>query len=110
MASRIILKSALHSPHPDKGMAFYSLHIVPKIKAMKQDKSKIKEPYSPENTPSPPQIIEPNQRKERNEGSRPVEDRQKNQTTGENKSAQKKEEKPKPLSESETGIDDETTI
>jgi hypothetical protein len=77
---------------------------------MKQDKNKIKEPYPPENTPSPPQIIDPNQRKERNEDDMPIENRQKNNAGGENKSTQKGKEKPKLLGESETEIDDETTI
>jgi hypothetical protein len=92
-----------------RGMAFFSFDVVPNIKAMKQDKSKIKEPYTPENTPPPPQIIDPNQRKEQNEEDRPIENRQKNEKARENKSPQKKE-KPKLLGESETEIDDETTI
>jgi hypothetical protein len=32
---------------------------------MKNDKKKIREPYEPEDTPKPPQIIEPNSGRER---------------------------------------------
>jgi hypothetical protein len=60
---------------------------------MKQDKSRIKEPYSPENTPSPPQIIDPSRQNGRNEEDRTIEDRLRSEKTRENKSPQKKEEK-----------------
>jgi hypothetical protein len=32
---------------------------------MKKDKKKIKEPFEPEDTPKPPQIIEPNSQRQR---------------------------------------------
>lgn len=38
---------------------------------MKKDRKKIREPFKPENTPSPPQIIEP----EGSEKRKPVEDK-----------------------------------
>ena len=42
---------------------------------MKKDKNKIKEPYNPQHTPPPPQIIDPSQRQERGEDDKPVENR-----------------------------------
>jgi hypothetical protein len=93
------------------GHGFFCYHgCTKKINIMAQDKNKIKEPYSPENTPSPPQIIDPSLQNERNEDDKSIENRQKNTTSGENKSTQKKQDKPKLLGESETEIDDETTI
>jgi hypothetical protein len=77
---------------------------------MKQDKNKIKEPYSPEHTPNPPQIIDPSLPKERNERDEPVENRGKDKQQGTDSQKPKKEKKPKLLGESETEIDDETTI
>jgi hypothetical protein len=79
---------------------------------MKQDKNKIKEPYDPEHTPKPPQIIEPNTHEERNDRDEPVEDRKNDglQPGSGQEQKKKKEEKPKLLGESETEIDDETTI
>jgi hypothetical protein len=44
---------------------------------MEDDKKRIKEPFAPEDTPAPPQIIDPSSRKERGENDRPVENRQK---------------------------------
>lgn len=43
---------------------------------MKDDRKDIKEPYSPENTPNPPQIIDPSQKHEQNENDAPVENSQ----------------------------------
>jgi hypothetical protein len=42
---------------------------------MKDDKNKIKEPYPAENTPNPPQIIDPSVRKERDQNDQPVENK-----------------------------------
>ena len=40
---------------------------------MKQQKTKIEEPYSPEKTPNPPQIIDPSIPNEQNKNDTPVE-------------------------------------
>jgi hypothetical protein len=71
----------------------------------KNDKNKIREPFPPEETPNPPQIIDPNIRNERNEPNGPVD---------------KKKQKPAPDNEQQqdsgkrlgdpTEITDETTI
>jgi hypothetical protein len=53
---------------------------------MKQDKNKIREPYSPGHTSNPPQIIDPGKPGERNEQEEPVENQQ-----SENNRQQKKE-------------------
>lgn len=90
-----------------RGMGFVPLYQT--TMAMKEDKKKIKEPYHPEHTPPPPQIIDPSMRKERNEPDEPVEGR-KNEKRQPDSGQKKKEEKPKLLGESETEIDDETTI
>jgi len=39
---------------------------------MEPDKSKIKEPFPPEQTPNPPQIIDPSSHKERKGNNQPV--------------------------------------
>jgi len=73
----------------------------------KDKNDKIREPYPPEQTPNPPQIIDPNVRNERNEPNAPVEERKgSGNPQGEDES------------EKDTGkrlgdpmeIDDETTI
>jgi hypothetical protein len=61
---------------------------------MKQDKNKIKEPYPPEKTPNPPQIIDPSKRNEQNENDQPVENKG-DQSKSKSKEHQKQE-KPKP--------------
>jgi hypothetical protein len=76
---------------------------------MKNDKQKIREPYPPENTPNPPQNIDPNLPGERENQNKPVE----NKRPGNDQKEQNKKSvnaKPKLLGESETEITDETTI
>lgn len=75
------------------------------IRIMKNDKKKIKEPYEPDDTPKPPQIIEPNSGRER---ENPVKDDER----PENKSADKGPSgtKRQHLLADEAEIDDETTI
>jgi hypothetical protein len=65
------------------------------------NKNKIKEPFPAENTPAPPQIIDPNLRNERNEQPAPVEG---NKKPG-NEPADSGKRLGDPLE-----IDDETTI
>ena len=79
-----------------------------------ENEKEIKEPYRPENTPNPPQIIDPNRR--------PDESTEKEQVKAEKKSSPdqqpdrkntkpgESEKKEKLLGESETEITDETTI
>ena len=79
---------------------------------MKDERKNIKEPYQPDNTPNPPQIIDPSKRNENNEREAPVENKQRdaNQQSQEQKAQPKtKEEKPKRLGESQPDINDETT-
>ena len=72
---------------------------------MKKEKRKIKEPFAPEQTPSPPQIIEPNSRQQRE-----------NPVGEEEKPDQRKEEKGQQqptrhhLLSDDADIDDETTL
>jgi hypothetical protein len=70
-------------------------------------KKKIEEPFDPERTPEPPQLKDPSMRRNEGQGdsSGPAGDKRSN----ENKT-KPKDEKPKLLGESETEIDDETTI
>jgi hypothetical protein len=73
---------------------------------MKRDKNKIQEPYPPEHTPSPPQTVDPR-------GTPGKAEQQPAGKANEQKpepDKNKKQEKPKLLGESETEIDDETTI
>jgi hypothetical protein len=78
---------------------------------MKDERKNIKEPYSPENTPNPPQIIDPSRKKEHNEDEVSVENKQ------ETRSSMVKKEEPKIEKKSsekaggfETDIQDDTTI
>jgi hypothetical protein len=70
-----------------------------------KDRDKIKEPYTPENTPNPPQVMDPNLRNERGETA----------GTNDKKRAapaereEKKESSGKKLGD-QTEITDETTI
>jgi hypothetical protein len=80
---------------------------------MKNEKD-IKEPFPAENTPNPPQIIDPNKRNDEPGEKEPV-TAEKKSTPGEQ--PERKNEKPgdakkeeKLLGESETEITDETTI
>ena len=76
---------------------------------MKNQKDKVKEPFSPEATPNPPQIIDPSRENERGEGKQPIKTDPKNQQE-EKKDRSQESPKKKLLGESETEIDDETTI
>jgi hypothetical protein len=71
---------------------------------MKDKKKKIEEPYSPEDTPRPPQIIEPNAREERENPDR--------EKTDGKAAAEKEKSKPakSPALGDEPDIHDETTI
>ena len=72
---------------------------------MKKDRKKIQEPFEPTDTPTPPQIIDPNTGRQR---EHPVEDAEKSRTTPANKK-EGKQEKGHLLSD-ETEINNETTI
>ena len=76
---------------------------------MKDDRKNIKEPYQPEHTPNPPQIIDPSKGNEDGKKEAPVENKQRNDKN-ESQSQNPKLEKPKRLGESEPDIHDETTI
>lgn len=70
---------------------------------MEKNKNKIREPYHPEDTPKPPQIIDPDEGR----GKKPVKDKPSNQQhTG----TDGKDKKRDPLLGDPTEIDDETTI
>lgn len=72
---------------------------------MNKENEKIKEPYKPEDTPKPPQIIEPDSgRKKEN----PVQDKS-NSERSPGKAGQKEDEKQHLLSD-DTDINDETTV
>lgn len=80
---------------------------------MEDERKKIKEPFTPENTPTPPQIIDPNQRNDEPAEKAPmkVSKRPASETSerGNQKPGEPKKEE-KLLGESETEITDETTI
>lgn len=69
---------------------------------MKNDREKIKEPFTPERTPTPPQVEDPNLRNERNEKGTPEEI---HATSNKKQHAEGK----KKLGD-DTEINDETTI
>jgi hypothetical protein len=78
---------------------------------MENDKHKnsIREPFPPENTPVPPQNMDPNLEQDRKNKNKASE----NQPSGKDEQKSKTpagNEKPKLLGESETEITDETTI
>ena len=76
-----------------------------KALTMKKQNKNIREPYEPEHTPKPPQIIEPNSRRQR---EHPVEDEKSvGETSG--KPDTKPAEKHHLLSD-DADIDDETTV
>jgi hypothetical protein len=81
---------------------------------MENEKNKIKEPFTPDNTPNPPQIIDPNKRNDEPSGKAPMKvekspsAQEKSDRKNQKPSSPKKEEKL--LGESETEITDETTI
>jgi hypothetical protein len=71
---------------------------------MENKDKKVKEPYSPEETPRPPQIIDPNARKDR---ENPIEEKTKKKTPAESRKSGTKK---KPELGDEPEIHDETTI
>jgi hypothetical protein len=76
----------------------------PKRNVMKDDRRKIKEPFEPKDTPKPPQIIEPNSGRKR---ENPVQDQKRNKTEPGNAAAEKEEQH---LLGDDADISDETTI
>ncbi len=86
---------------------------------MENDKNKNQEPFRPEETPNPPQIVDPNRPHEQGERKEPVKSEGRQNTRGgtgqpakefEQPEKAQKEEGKKLLGESETEITDETTI
>ena len=79
-----------------------------------EKEKEIKEPYKPENTPTPPQIIDPNRRPEEPSDKEPVKAEKKSTPDQErdrkNAKPGESENKEKLLGETETEITDETTI
>jgi hypothetical protein len=80
---------------------------------MKDERKNIKEPYHPDNTPNPPQIIDPSKGKERNEPEAPVENKQRGKAESQSKTQQPQakndQQKPKQVGDA-PDIQDETTI
>jgi hypothetical protein len=78
-----------------------------------KDEKEIKEPFKPENTPNPPQIIDPNKRNDEPGEKEPVKAQKKStpdeQSTRKNMKPGDSEKKEKLLGD-ETEITDETTI
>lgn len=74
-----------------------------------KDRNKIREPYTPEGTPNPPQIIDPSYKEEQRDKSTSASNKQQPGDKREPTAGDKKEKK-KILGESETEINDETTI
>ena len=72
---------------------------------MKKDRDKIKEPYKPEDTPQPPQQIDPDTGRQR---ENPVEEKGRASREPENKKKEKSENSH--LLNEDSQIDDETTI
>jgi hypothetical protein len=83
-------------------------------KTIMEREKEIKEPYTPENTPNPPQIIDPNKQNDEPGEKAPLKAEKK--STPDHKSDLKNTkpgdapDKEKLLGESETEITDETTI
>jgi hypothetical protein len=69
------------------------------------DKDKVREPFPPEHTPNPPQIIDPNLKNERGERSTPANSNEETEKPGK----QQVKDTGKRLGDP-TEIDDETTI
>ena len=76
-----------------------------KAATMKKEREKIKEPYKPEDTPQPPQRIDPDTGRQR---ENPVEGKGTPSRGAENNTA--KESERSHLLDEDTDIDDETTI
>ena len=72
---------------------------------MKKNDKNIREPYEPKDTPNPPQIIEPNSGRAR---ENPVESKQRPQESP-SQGSDKPSEKPHLLSE-DADVEDETTV
>lgn len=81
---------------------------------MEDDRKKIREPFPPEQTPSPPQIIDPSNRKERNEDDMPIENPKQPNASGRSEKPgdddKRKSKDHQKLLGDETEIEDETTI
>lgn len=79
-----------------------------------ENEKEIKEPFKPENTPNPPQIIDPNKRNDEPGENEPVKAEKKSkpeqQPDRKNAKPGDVEKNEKLLGESETEITDETTI
>lgn len=73
---------------------------------MKNKDEKAKEPYEPEDTPTPPQVIEPNSKRSR---ENPVEEENRPDNRQNVQKDANKQERPHLLAD-EADIDDETTI
>ena len=71
---------------------------------MEKDREKIQEPFDPQDTPRPPQIIEPDSGRQR---ENPVKDEKREQHTSAKKSAQNEKQH---LLADESDISDETTV
>ena len=74
---------------------------------MKDERKNIREPFQPENTPNPPQIIDPSKRNEEGKREAPIENKQSDK--GNSQSENPKLEKPKKQGENEPDIQGETT-
>lgn len=61
---------------------------------MEQDKKKIREPYTPEGTPQPPQIIDPSGKNEKNEKDPPVKTKTEQKPDADKKAGALKEKAP----------------
>jgi hypothetical protein len=78
-----------------------------------EDDKKIREPFTPENTPNPPQIIDPNKRNDEANEKAPrktAKPSAENKPERQDQKPDRSEKKEKLLGESETEITDETTI
>jgi hypothetical protein len=107
-----VLAQAVDNMHPpsirERHVIFYFRS---KQKFMGKQKEKIQEPYSPDHTPEPPQIIDPSRGEQPKREPDPNMDVNKKEDRKKPSDAEsKKEKKPKLLGESETEIEDETTI
>jgi hypothetical protein len=77
---------------------------------MEGNQEKAREPFSPERTPEPPQHKDPRERMNKTDENSQKESPTKTNNKTREETPGKEKEKPKLLGESETEIDDETTI
>jgi hypothetical protein len=77
---------------------------------MEENQEKGREPFNPERTPEPPQHKDPRIRMDKSGDNTQDDSRTKTNNKASEESPGKEKEKPKLLGESETEIDDETTI